>query len=226
MNKKDIKEFEMKEEDGNLYIRLPENLYDDNWKLYKNGLFELKEGVTILVGCNGYGKSTTMQEFKSVIENSGYEVVSYDNYRDGGTKSSGDAIFFGNIELAASIMAGSEGEGILSNLSYRMAGKIGHYVREFNQDKLFVFIDAIDGLSINSIIDLKEQLFKLAMKDAKKRNKKLYIFVSANDYEFANGEQCLDVCANKYIRFKDYEEYKKFIIKSHKIKLKRYKEEK
>ena len=164
--------------------------------------------------------------YKTTIIDSGYEVVSYDNYHDGGTKSSNNAILFGNISLAARIITGSEGEGIISNISNRIAGRMGKYVRESNQDKLFIFIDAIDGLSINSIIDLKEQLFKLAIKEANERKKKIYIFVAANDYEFANGEQCLDVYANKYIKFKNYEAYKKFILKSIKIKQKRYKEDK
>ena len=83
-------------------------------------------------------------------------------------------------------------------------------------------MDAIDSLSINTIDELKRKLFDLALKDAKRLNKKLYIFISANDYEFANGEQCLDVYNNKYITFKDYEEYKKFILKTSEIKSKRY----
>ena len=221
MNKRNIKEFELKEQDDSLYIRVPEKYYNDDWKLYKNGIFELKEGLTILVGCNGYGKTTTMAIFKSIINKSGYKTVYFDNYRDGGNKSVGDALFVNDISLAASIMTGSEGEGIISNIS-RIAGKIGNYVRNTDQDKLFIFIDGIDGLSINIINDLKKDLFMLALKEAKKLKKKLYIFISANDYEFANGEQCLDVYNNKYITFKDYEEYKKFILKTDKIKSKRY----
>jgi len=224
MYKKDIKELELKEQDGSIYIRLPENYYEDEWKLYKNGIFELKEGLTILVGCNGYGKTTTLYAFKNIIKKAGYKTISFDNYHDGGNRSIGDALFNNDISLAANIMAGSEGEGILSNLSI-IAVKFGTYVRNTDQDKLFVFIDGIDGLSINIINNLKKDLFNLALKDAKKLNKKLYIFISANDYEFANGEQCLDVYNNEYITFKDYEEYKKFILKTDKIKLKRYKEE-
>jgi energy-coupling factor transporter ATP-binding protein EcfA2 len=220
MNKKEIKEFELKEQDDTLYIRLPEKYYDE-WKLYKNGIFELKEGLTILVGCNGYGKSTTMHAFENIIQKAEYITMSFDNYRDGGKRSVGDALFVNDIGLAATILTGSEGEGILSNIS-KMAMKLGNYVRYCDQDKLFVFLDAIDGLSINIINELKNDLLKRALKDAKSLNKKLYIFVSANDYEFANGEQCLDVYNNKYITFKDYEEYKKFILKTDKIKSKRY----
>ena len=221
MNKKDIKEFEMKEKDGTLYIRLPENYYEDEWKLYKNGVFELKEGLTILVGCNGYGKSTTIKAFENIIKNAGYEILRFNNYHEGGSKSVGKALFDNDLSLAASIITGSEGEGVLSNI-FKIARKLGNYVNSFNQDKLFVFMDAIDSLSINTIDELKRKLFDLALKDAKRLNKKLYIFISANDYEFANGEQCLDVYNNKYITFKDYEEYKKFILKTSEIKSKRY----
>ena len=45
-----------------------------------------------------------------------------------------------------------------------------------------------------------------------------YIVVSANEYEMANNENCLDVCKGKYIKFKDYDEYKEFILESRKIK--------
>lgn len=221
MYKKEIEVNTMKEKDGTLYIRLPENYYEDEWKLYKNGLFELKEGLTILVGCNGYGKSTTIKAFENIIKNAGYEILRFNNYHEGGSKSVGKALFDNDLSLAASIITGSEGEGVLTNI-FKIARKLGNYVSNFNQDKLFVFMDAIDSLSINTIDELKRNLFDLALKDAKRLNKKLYIFISANDYEFANGEQCLDVYNNKYITFKDYEEYKKFILKTSKIKSKRY----
>jgi len=48
------------------------------------------------------------------------------------------------------------------------------------------------------------------------------IVISANEYELANGEQCFDVNLGKYLTFDDYESYKKFILKSRKLKDKRY----
>ena len=51
----------------------------------------------------------------------------------------------------------------------------------------------------------------------------LYIIVSANEYELANGEECFDVMNGKYIRFTDYDDFKKFIIRSREKKDKRYK---
>ena len=50
------------------------------------------------------------------------------------------------------------------------------------------------------------------------------IVVSANEYEMARGENCFDVYNGKYIKFKDYEEYRQFILDSKEIKEKRYKQ--
>ena len=46
----------------------------------------------------------------------------------------------------------------------------------------------------------------------------IYIVVSANEFEMAREEQCLDVYNGKYVTFKDYEEYRDLILKSRKWK--------
>ena len=51
----------------------------------------------------------------------------------------------------------------------------------------------------------------------------LYIVVSANEYELVNGEECFDVMNGKYVRFKNYDDFKKFIMRSREKKDKRYK---
>ena len=100
---------------------------------------------------------------------------------------------------------------------------MGSYVRGYDNKDLFILFDAIDGLSIDVIIDIKKYLFTPALKDAEKLNKNLYIFVSANNYEFVNNERCLDVHNNKYLKFNDYTEYRDYILKSNKDKSKRFK---
>ena len=45
-----------------------------------------------------------------------------------------------------------------------------------------------------------------------------YIVIAANEYELARGENCFDVNKGVYLTFKDYEDYRKFIIKSRKRK--------
>lgn len=56
------------------------------------------------------------------------------------------------------------------------------------------FFDAADsGLSIDGIKEIKNKLFSIIEEDCKTKGVELYIVVSINAYEFANGEQCFDV---------------------------------
>ena len=42
----------------------------------------------------------------------------------------------------------------------------------------------------------------------------IYIVVSANEYEMARDEQCFDVYNGKYVKIKDYEEYRNLVLQS------------
>lgn len=151
----------------------------------------------------------------------------------------------GDFSFLAESMSSSEGENIFLNLCY-LAGKLGNFVKTgvnkgkynpfaeiFKNDKEYrkeeklsnerwILLDAVDsGLSIDNIVDLKEGLFKTIIENEK--NKEIYIIVSANEYEMANGEQCFDVYHGEYITFKDYEEYRNMILESKKWKKEREK---
>ena len=53
-------------------------------------------------------------------------------------------------------------------------------------------LDAVDsGLSVDNIVDVKEQLFKTILEY--NYGNEIYIVISANEYEMARGEQCFDV---------------------------------
>ena len=60
------------------------------------------------------------------------------------------------------------------------------------------------------------------LKDAKKIGVKLFIVITANEYELCRRNKCFDVNSGEYIEFKDYEDYRKFILKSREKKDKRY----
>ena len=145
----------------------------------------------------------------------------FDNLHDGGTNARSKAGFFGDMEFLATSLCSSEGENISMNLG-NIAKEIGYTLRKKNKDikEYWILLDAVDsGLSVDGIIELKE-LFDLII-DVNK-DKDIYIIVAANEYELARNEQCFDVHNCEYITFKDYEDYRKFIIKSGKIKQKRY----
>lgn len=91
-----------------------------------------------------------------------------------------------------------------------------------NHKERWLLLDATDsGLSIDNVIEFKD-LFNLIIDEGKKFDKEVYIIISANEYELARNEQCFDVNAGKYITFKDYDDYREFILKSRDKKDKRY----
>lgn len=90
-----------------------------------------------------------------------------------------------------------------------------------SHDERWLLLDATDsGYSVDNVIELKDFL-KLIEQDAEKFGKTLYVVITANEYELARGERCMDVNTGKYVTFSDYEEYRKHIIESRKRKDKR-----
>ena len=198
------------------------NPYDEDKPLYRRKNIEIKPGLTILVGCNGCGKTTLLQSLESKVRHAEIPYIKYNNLTDGGTNATSAAMFHGDMGLAATMMCSSEGERISINLA-NTAKKIGKMIRELKNkenSQMFIFIDAADsGLSIDNIEDVKEYLFRPALEFAE--GVELYIIVSANDYTMAKGETCFDVYTGNYKTFKNYDEYHKFIMQSRDRKEKR-----
>lgn len=194
--------------------------YDNT--MYKKSDIEINPGVTILTGCNGYGKTTLLQMIKNELCLSEIPVMHYDNKTDGGHNSISERVFHDDYETVATLMQSSEGEEIFVNLGL-IAAKIGKFVHEHKQDKeLWILFDAIDsGLSIDYILDLKEYLFKTILEDNK--NKDVFIICSANSYEMCRDSNCFDVYSGEYLEFKDYNDYRKYILNCRKQKDKRCK---
>ena len=220
--------------------------YDSGFNTIKPKEIELKEGLTVLVGCNGAGKTTLLMNIEEKLKKESIPVYLFNNLKDGGTNMFG-ALVSGHKELecdsfnlGASLWTASEGEVIKINIGrqstlYKDFLKSGNYKNqdfrfrqifsdkepEFNTNKRVLLFDATDsGLSIDSVCDIKE-LFNLIFEDAKKEGIELYIIISANEYELCRNEECFDVNEGKYVNFKDYEDYRKFILKSRTKKEKR-----
>ena len=215
-------------------------------KIFTKKRIEIKPGVTILVGCNGAGKTTLLQWIEEQLKQENVPYICFNNLHDCGSNSRSEALYNNDIHLLASLTCCSEGECIATNLmnlskklTYFMEhgktndrfSKLNNLMKEFitNGDEQqsepvkerWVLLDAVDsGFSIDNIIDLKEYLLKpLTKLDF---DGEIYIAISANSFEMANGEQCLDVYNGKYTTFSDYEDYKNFILKSRERKEKRY----
>lgn len=221
------------------------NPYDNGFSITRLKNITIKSGLTVLVGCNGAGKTTLIKNIAEQLKKENTPYYVFDNLSSGDKKSVSKMMYNNNIEKVALMLSSSEGENINNNICDILekaryfietgdsdvyeTNELKKIFKNTNQDEKLItsnerwfLFDAIDsGYSIDNIIELKE-VFNLMISNSKKINRDLYIVVSANSYEMANNENCFDVMSGKYIRFKNYDEYKKFIIKSRKRKEKRY----
>jgi len=202
-------------------IKISRNPYEAKVKLYKKSTINFKPGLTVLVGCNGCGKSSLIKEISYYLKDISTPFFIYDNEKNDRARAISKAICYGDASCSATLMSSSEGEVILVNMG-NCAKEIGKFTKEnCNEKEIWILLDAIDsGLSIDNIIDMKRYLFETIIKY--NPDKDVYIIVSSNTYEMCNGENCFDIYNGKYIQFNNYDEYKQFILESKDIKDKRY----
>lgn len=212
--------------------------YDAGFTPTRPKEIELKTGLTVLVGCNGAGKSTLLLNIKQSCKSNNIPCLSYNNLTDGGSSALGSVLLDGDFAEGSYLYSSSEGECIKANLGRKTKlfqefinkGIVNDRAYRFakifsdeddgeikSNDRVFLF-DAVDsGLSVDSIVEVKD-LFDVMLDDFKDSGKNIYIIIAANEYELARNCECFDVNRGKYIRFKDYEDYRTFILCSRKKK--------
>ena len=203
------------------YFNLYNDWYGDDYEIFKNYQIKIDTGLTVLVGCNGAGKTTMLNQIEDMLDRENIPVLFHNNMTNGERDLKGKATFYGDFEMVARLMSSSEGENIVNVLG-EVARKMGDLSRKNPKAKeLWFLFDSIDsGLSIDNVIEFKEQLIPVVLENNK--DKDIYFVVSTNGYEFARGENCLDVISGEYVKFACYEEYRRFILKSKEQKLERY----
>ena len=118
-------------------IKIIKDYYDENDNIYNTDSITLEKGVNILVGCNGSGKTTLLQQIKSYCSKKNIKLLSFDNYRDGGSNAMSAAGFYGDMDKLIQDFISSEGERISNNIG-RYAAKIGKTVHSMEKgEKLF-----------------------------------------------------------------------------------------
>lgn len=206
-------------------------LHKDYWdcgNLYTRSEHTFNSGITVLVGCNGSGKSTTLTQIREQLRAKNEPYFAFDNVKNGGSSMFQGLLegwHPGGVDALCSLACSSEGEKIHQNIMIKAQSGLGAAIQKAKENyanELFLLWDAVDsGASIDNIIELKD-FFNLVIRDQKEKNDiDVFVIVSANSYEMANGESCYDINHNKYITFKNYESYKRFILKSRKFKERR-----
>lgn len=218
--------------------------YDAGFSPTRPKEIELNSGITVLVGCNGAGKSTLINNIESEIKDK-IPCCKYNNMNHGGFGHMFESAMYhtGDYDMGTAIFGyeSSEGECIKLNINTRKKLydefiKTGFYNDSYSRmlkifakhtdnnvdiNKRVLLFDATDsGLSVDSVIEIKHLLNSM-LEYAQEIGIELYIIISANEYELVRNSNCFDVNSGKYITFSDYEDYRKFIIKSRKKKEKR-----
>lgn len=207
-------------------FKVARDYYDAGEKIFNKRTVTIEPGVTILVGCNGTGKSTLINHIRRELEMNKIPHIHFNNLTDGGHTAMDAAAFVGNMSFVLDCAFKSEGEVIHINIS-RIASKCGNlmsYAIAKGYKEVWLLVDALDsGFSIDNIIDVKDNLFNVMIEDGKSKGIDVYIVAAANSYEMVRDQNCYDVYRCKYVTFKTYNSYRKFILKSREIKDKRYK---
>ena len=102
---------------------------NDCGNLYYRSKVAFEPGVTVLIGCNGCGKTTLIRQIKRLLDKEDIPYVAYDNLHDGGSNARQKAGFYGDVEFMATSMCSSEGENIVLNMG-NMARSMGGLTRK------------------------------------------------------------------------------------------------
>ena len=193
--------------------------YGDYNNIFKNNTLEVNTGITVLVGCNGIGKTTLLHQIKENLKDNDIPVCSYNFFEDDEKKMRQKYLADGETRKLANFVTSSEGERIVYIACY-LFYKIGRMINENpNSKEYWILVDAIDsGLSIDAIAEVKESIEWVLEEN---KDKDIYFLISTNSYELARKEKCLMVENGKYTRFFSYEDYRNYILDSRDYKNKR-----
>ena len=186
-------------------------------ELFAKSMITINPGLTVLVGCNGSGKTTIMRAISSYLRKKDIPYIEFNNLSDGGQRVASKSLFLGDVTTAASAMCSSEGERINIALN-DFIRSLGRFVnRNRDRKEIWVLIDALDsGYSIDNIVEFKEFVKDTLFADTKDQD--VYVVVTGNQYEVAEGEDCIDVQSCEHVKFGTYEEYREFILNTRKRK--------
>ena len=221
-------------------FKIEKNPYDKR-QLFPKSTIELNPNqISCFVGCNGTGKSTIIwliqdrlrhqykakeiatEAFHHKLKNTDSEYC-YLNFDKRSEESLDEEYFMFKAHIAYQ----STGEGIIYRFGKKLA-LLGDFIRkpENAGKKLFIFFDDCDaGTSIDAIQDIKD-VFNLITEDCAKHNITYYFIITANAFEMCRDLDCISIHNFKHMRFDNYEDFKKFVLSSRKIKDKQENEEK
>ena len=187
-----------------------------------NRLSLRKNNITIVVGRNGYGKSSLLSGIDAAFKNNPNVLVVHWSDNEYGRGNAMDTLLWNDdIEGLASMAFHSEGQKMRESFGRFFLAKVGSAVRRINPedgiDTAFLLVDQLDsGLDVHQI-NLVKQIFRdTIIPDMKSRGiKKVYVVMTANSYEMVRGEECIDPITRMHFKFDCAEDFNAYIDKQY-----------
>ena len=226
-------------------FKISKKYIDEHTIIQKKTELELPANtITYICGCNGYGKSTLLQQLKDNVISLYAEDITdlYNNplYRLLKKKNDNTShIYYLDYNVHSKFGTGendffmsdfydftsSNGEGLSRKLidALRLFKRWLTETKDIQNRKFFFFLDDCDaGTSIDVIFEIKN-LLKLISTECEDSNVEYYIVLPVNSYEFVRDSDayCIDACNFKIKHFKSYNQYKQFVWKTRTYKDKR-----
>ena len=204
------------------FIKIPKDFYDSSFDICKEDGIFFQEGVSILVGCNGTGKSTVIKCIKKELKQNNIPFIMHDNYHENNKSNiMHTALEKGQFDILSASAMSSEGENIDISLGltlqtirdFLLNGKSNDFSnifksifddndtnKELSKERWILF-DAVDsGYSIDNILTFKE-VINIILDDSEKLGVNTFIVIAANSYEMAADLPCIDIWTGNYIKF-------------------------
>lgn len=159
-------------------LELKLDQYSGKRKLYQNTDLKINEGITVLIGNNGTGKTYCCSQIKDAYKHALFIDIVDETIRN--------TVDFRQEKSLGRWITASEGQRVYDNLEF-LATSIGQYVslcKSKNQSVIIIIDGADSGVSIDLIQNIRGFL-DLVNKDCKKNKQEHYIIVTANNYELA-----------------------------------------
>ena len=207
--------------------------YEEGQKLFSKSKLILEPNtISCLVGCNGSGKTTIINEIISNLRKLKAKEVRADFFYNSmkkifGKNEENHDIFYINFDKHTktsfsemdyftndfALAYSSTGEGIMKRFGDNL-GVIGPVLRTLHDKTIFIFFDDCDaGTSIDMIQDIKE-CFNYMIADCEKNNLTYYFILTANSFELCKDLDCISIYDFKHKEFKTYNAFKNFVLKS------------
>lgn len=162
-------------------------------KIYKEKIIEINNGITVLTGPNGSGKTYACSQICDYLDEQKKKYLNVNVYEEG--KHTADSFTLsGDMKSLAKYLNSSEGQRVFDTLVDINTPKMGDYVRKLIQDDAkegYIIIDGCDsGVSIDLMLSYRS-LFEFILEDCKRENIDMYIIITSNSYELVYDYDCI-----------------------------------